>query len=1634
MEALSAEYTERLQKSFTKSKPSDASAKIFASPVTGKLVVEGDELRTSNHWIQNMVQSVQFNDALRAMVTEEELRGTRTTKFTVDAIVEIGPHGALQSSIRQILSHPDLKNNKITIDSCLKRGENGVRTLQSLAGRLFCQGYPVLFGAVNFPNGNNSPKIVTNLPAYQWNHSVRHWSVPAHCMDSIYRKHPRNDLLGVKIEGLNNGQYIWRNILRVTDVPWLRDHTFQSQILFPGAGWAAMAAEAMHQISADEDGATGYVLTDVDLYSALVVPETDEGVEVQLVIRSQNEKILDRQTRMEFHFYSHGRDGKWIGHCKGRIASSRETPTSSIEIPEESSLRELDIEKFYTDMESNGPTFGPSFQNISRLSSGLNIAVATVTVADTVSQMPFPYESSFWIHPTTLDACFQTAWATMSDEVLSPLGLCLPKSVDSVYLGSATHLRPGSTLKAIASLIDVDKQGFEVSLAVYEAVGSELKLLMKTDNLRVKSLAPRETFEDVDDRKILETVWRPDIASLSAQELRDYMSQDPLATEIYLTGTDLNPALVRLAQYMDLYAHKYPRAKILELGAGLGTTSAAIFQGLATEDSKSLSVKSYDYTDTSPDFFPDAQQKFQRFSNQIQYRQLNIENEPSEQGFSLQTYDLILAYNYLHATTDIQQSIQNARRLLKPDGKLLIVETENPNYMGDGYSQGYPTLSLSTWEELLLKHDGFSSVASLADQSEISETQIRHFIIADAAGVTEEIPSALDTDIVILPLADGEEFHQPWLQNLRESLRKLTTRSVSISQIGSVSLASKTCVILEGSKSFLASLSQDNFNKLKATVLEADNIVWISQDNNNDPTSAMHVGFLRTLRMEDPSKQFISLRIQHDWDENATGSINVVFRHLLANISQSNGEYEFYSKDGQLHTPRLTNNAKAGHELQKLQGRQLSEPKPFSFSGPYVRLEAAIPELPDSLVFRECEPGFGPNDLDDGMVEIQPHAFGLNFRHVLSTIGKIKDKLMGFECAGYISRVGSNVPNHLKVGDRVCALVQTGNWANRVHTRWTGVLPIPETMSVETAASIPMIYTTAWHALAHLAHLEAGESVLIHSGAGGVGQAAITVAQYLGAEVYATVGSQEKRDFLTKTYGIPQDRIFSSQDTSFHGDLMKATEGRGVDVVLNSLTGSLLQASWECIAPFGRFIELGKQDSQSSKALGMKGFSNSTAYIAMDLCQLGVHKPNVLLKSFKQVMDLLVQGKIQHLVPISTYEMGNVSRAFKKSLTGSHIGKIVVRAREGEQIPTITMRKQIRFGESGAYLIVGGLSGIGLEISRWMVKQGAKNLILLSRNAKKQENQSIVSEFSKYGARVLLRSCDVADKASLEKIVNDCRADMPIRGVIQAAVILQDSMFVNMTHEQWQNAVRPKVEGTSNLNDLFQSPDLDFFIILSSTTAILGNSGQANYTAAGTYQDALALKRVQNGLLAVSINIGSVPSVGVAARANVGARLEKAGYQTQDIPEILRLLEISISNPHQAQITTGIMPWTQAGDLNWRNEPRFANLWLSNEAESDDGKPTDANKPLKARLLESPAEEVQDILIGALRLRLADIFGMSPSDIDPEMPLASYGVDSLVASELRNWLVRNVATGVSLFDIVQSSSVQDLAGRIKEKL
>ena len=295
---------------------------------------------------------------------------------------------------------------------------------------------------------------------------------------------------------------------------------------------------------------------------------------------------------------------------------------------------------------------------------------------------------------------------------------------------------------------------------------------------------------------------------------------------------------------------------------------------------------------------------------------------------------------------------------------------------------------------------------------------------------------------------------------------------------------------------------------------------------------------------------------------------------------------------------------------------------------------------------------------------IEPRAFGLNFRDIMAAMGMLKEvkQEMGVECAGVITRIGGSLSKNqdLKVGDRVCALTVHGHFANRVRVPSTSVSRIPDSMSFETAASMVIAFVTAYFSLFWAGRGETGESVLIHAAAGGVGQACIVLAQWRGLEIFATVGSQEKRDFLIDTYGISPDRIFSSRDPSFAGKILAATEEKGVDMIINSLAGQLLSESWNLLAPHGRFVEIGKRDIHENKSLEMEPFRRALSFIHVDVVQLADHKGMVVQQILQQIVRLLEQGIIRNISPITTYPLADVARAFRIMQAGNHIGKLVL--------------------------------------------------------------------------------------------------------------------------------------------------------------------------------------------------------------------------------------------------------------------------------------------------------------------------------------------------------------------------------------
>ena len=460
------EYLSLLTKDFVLT-PTAFGNVYYSSPVTGKMIWTAEQLGPGN-FVSNMTRSVLFTQAFSNMCYGFPRSGEQEQQQLVTTVIEIGPHSALAAPIRQNLAQPHLKGLGITYASCLERNKNAVTTMQNLVCTLLMQGHPVDLTAVNFTAGDYKPSVLQDLPSYPWNHSKSYWSEPRINKDHRLRKHRPHDLLGSTILGGNDAAPVWRHSLTASQLPWVRDHVVQSDVVYPGAGFIAMAVEAYEQLQPSVAGEKQvYQLTDIALRTALVIPETSDDVEVQTRLQRRDDRLLDYEAWFEFFVDSVDSNGRWHHHCKGSISRRADThDTSSLDI--DRVLREaqqtVEVDQFYESMRSLGIEYGPLFSNISRLACGNGVAKGEICVADTAASMPSGFQSRHIIHPSTLDALFQAAYATLPNAGQDLDSAMIPTKIASLVIRPYLQTYAGSKIRVAALQHRLSSQSFEASI------------------------------------------------------------------------------------------------------------------------------------------------------------------------------------------------------------------------------------------------------------------------------------------------------------------------------------------------------------------------------------------------------------------------------------------------------------------------------------------------------------------------------------------------------------------------------------------------------------------------------------------------------------------------------------------------------------------------------------------------------------------------------------------------------------------------------------------------------------------------------------------------------------------------------------------------------------------------------------------------------------------------------------------------------------------------------------------------------------------------------------------------------------------------------------------------------------------
>ncbi|CAF3585114.1 unnamed protein product [Fusarium graminearum] len=1181
-------------------------APVFYSSLGGTVCLVS-ALQNPDHWVDNLVSPLQFSKALSLMSSNDSPSAPvkklgSSAKSTVNTpkitqVLEIGPHAALRGPIREIMElTPEVSG--VGYESVLRRGASAVDT--------------ALGAEVDMSDASiaKDSSLVPNAPVYHFNHSNIYWNEGRISKEYRFRPAMRNELFGAPGPDWDPANAVWWNYMRISENPWVKHHRITGATIYPAAGMLVMAIETSRQMADMSRVVKGFRILDARFNVAVRVPATQNGLETQFYMHpSRDHPDTAARTVRKFSLSSY-KGGEWREHCQGLVVIEYEQPytvvddgredfefreacKNRLESVEKTSKVETSFRQLYEHLSTDGLDFGATFQTLRDIRCGdIGEAVVTVERQDLEGSMPLGYLQDHLIHPTVLDGILQSIIVSLTkggreiDQVMVPSeigdlwflgirqaearivgmdvdtgkavytidnfvittvarrsgssssdaarGLCfnLDYKVDPALLDQETAdktLQPdakcGATAQQAQLIQEVEMMCFlyikrfwnriydenrdAKSVPYHEKYIAWIKHhLAKYDAGLIPHAMPKwrerttdEYISQMETKLLTEGSAEGKLVVNVGRELRSILAgksdalelffKDKLVENAYRSGVGAELGYDRMVAYIDTLAHKNPALRVLEVVAGTGGATRPILKCLTTQGNGETGTprfSHYAFTDISIGLFENAREMFKDSAARMSFCALNIENNLEQQGFSGpgEQDDVICAANVIHANKNLEATLFNVRKLLKPGGKVILYEMTNTGMIRTGFAFGLlpgwwlsveeirqftPLAAPNDWSRSL-KASGFSGTSYTSSPIKIITcgTGSTQTIQERLATVLETHATSLSTSINIVNLQDGVAD----LKELQE------TRCIFLGDIES---------------NFLEYVHDDEYEAFQKLISSTKTLSWVNQGGGPPPKNP-------------------------------------------------------------------------GADM------------------------CAVPGLLDSLQFQDnelYEKPLGPYD-----VEIRVHATSLNLLDVMIALGQVIGEAFGQECAGVVSRVGTDV-ERVSVGDHVCGLLRGAFNTFTRGSQWQ-FAKIPSAMDYAVAAAVPVLYTTAYYELHDLARLQAGESILIHWGAGGVGQAAIQLAKAVGAELFVTMGSIEKRNFVHEHYGIPLHHVLSSRDLSFVHGIKRLTDGRGVDVILNSTAGQTLRASWGRIAPYGRFIEIGKVDIFSNAGLPMGPFKDIVTF------------------------------------------------------------------------------------------------------------------------------------------------------------------------------------------------------------------------------------------------------------------------------------------------------------------------------------------------------------------------------------------------------------------------------------------------------
>lgn len=1533
----------------------------------------------AHYWAANMTGVVRFADALGEILLDEN------EEQNVDILVEIGPHPALKGPSLSVVKSLNLD---VPYVATLHRDAPAYESLLATAGEIFGLGYHVDLPAVNSEHhididtgeviGVTTGRILTDLPSYPWDHRNQFWAGTRAIRDYRSRK-TRHSLLGAIVPGSSKAYPLWRSYLHLGELPWLGDHVVDGKVVFPGAGYLSMAIEAICNSASSGAVMSDIEFRDVLFKNALVLNNDETGTEILLDMQPLATSAKSvSSTWFRFSIASFGGGDVMTEHCYGQI---RLNPGSCQARPEQTDFARS--QKILNRRKSSDLLYSQLYKVGLNYGETFRLLSGYVESGSGLAYADLKYDPSKVLRTAADECILHPSLLDSAFHVIFPaIESCTGERLRETFV--PTFIRH---MKVSGLLYDAKTSTDLASFRVQCATKMPGKRVAH-NQLRMFSGCVTDSeslLVDIDGLEV--TALGNDTATVEEERQLFFRLRWLPLFSCLGTFTSRPVTSYSLGNLLDIFAHEVPNAKILHLTSdpALVEDALSLLGGSGGTKRRFDSLTAWSQSDTD---------SLVRVQDGLEAAWPGLVKvsipKPDE-------YDLVILG---------EEPIENVRDFLAPGGFLIT---------GDAPLEGLELAEVFHIEKFrclqsaidTTNTDGGAKLLTIILSDKSSEETERI-----AAEITRLYAGRVQT--VTLSAAQPTTHHAISLVSLDEDLFFETHLQEDEAAISS-----------------LQSLIQSG----------TENLVWFTQDATGDaqrPEQAIVTGLMRTIRNEQDGIRIATLDITRE----CRGDSMYVAKRALQTLLRCNKEDEFSDRNGALCVPRVEADEARNRKLPVAANRQVQK-APLG-GGRNLALTIGKIGLLDTLAFDD-DKDMSSAELGVDEVEVLVRASALNFRDVAAAIGIIDDYRLGDEAAGIVTRTGCGVdPVEFKAGDRVLT-IRPGQGAHRSMVRSPTILCQKiESMDFVTAASFSAVLITAYYSLLTVARLRKGEFCLVHAAAGGVGQMAIQIAQMLGAKVIATVGAPEKREALKQRFNIPDEMIFSSRDDSFIKGVLAVTDGRGCDVVLNSLAGELLHATWQCIAPLGRFVEIGKRDIHENAKLDMDPFRRNVSYSSVDLITL-YHVDRPFLSSLMHDCYRLIRdGKILPPQPIKTFSYGEAQMAFRTLQMGKFFGKIVLVPDDDELIPVIpaSFISGPLFKADKSYLLVGGLGGIGRQLSEWMFRRGARKIAFLSRSGiKKQEAKDTITWLRARGAQADVFAGDVADRTWVESCINSL--NVSLAGIFQAAMVLKDAPFSRATASDWQACVRPKTLGTWNLHNASKELDLDFFVCFSSASSVVGSLGQANYAAANSYLDALMSYRRSLGLPGTTMNVGVVSDAGaVAEDESLSNILDRLGYDTITMDELFYHIEEAVisskaTGPESRgvdvhQIITGIN--TRRKDVYWANKALFRNLYGNLDLLSDQkGRKGTVSLISSLKATESLKEKTA-LLLDAYLVKIAAVMGTTVETIQISQPLSAYGLDSIVAVEFRKWFSTAAGVDVPLFDILSAKSIKGLIEKVSQSL